>query len=86
MKYIITLVIFLISFNSNAQFFKSLYDDFVKYGTVYAAGNIGNAKLEQTKYFVRTNPDNLYDIPRVVDQTTYHPNNYRAAFICKTYR
>ena len=45
MKYIITLVIFLISFNSNAQFFKSLYDDFVKYGTVYAAGNIGNAKL-----------------------------------------
>ena len=22
-------------------------------------------------------PDNLYDIPRVIDQTTYHPNNYR---------
>jgi len=77
-KLILFLSILLFSINANGQFFKSLYDDFVKYGTVYAAGNIGNAKLEQTKYFVRTNPDNLYDIPRVVDQTTYHPNNYRA--------
>ena len=59
------------------SFFKSLYDDFVKYGTVYAAGNVGNAKLEQAKYFVRTDPNDLYGIPRVVDQTTYHPNNYR---------
>ena len=77
-KLILFLSILLFSINANGQFFKSLYDDFVKYGTVYAAGNIGNSKLEQTKYFVRTNPDNLYDIPRVVDQTTYHPNNYRA--------
>ncbi len=77
MKKLILLIAVLLSFNVQSQFLKGLYDDFLKYGTVYAAGNIGNAKLEQTKYFVRTNPDNLYDIPRVVDQTTYHPNNYR---------
>lgn len=77
MKKLILLIVVLLSFNAQSQFLKGLYDDFLKYGTVYAAGNIGNAKLEQTKYFVRTNPDNLYDIPRVVDQTTYHPNNYR---------
>ena len=77
MKKLILLVAVLLSFNAQSQFLKGLYDDFLKYGTVYAAGNVGNAKLEQTKYFVRTNPDNLYDIPRVIDQTTYHPNNYR---------
>ena len=77
MKKLILLIAVLFSFNAQSQFLKGLYDDFLKYGTVYAAGNIGNAKLEQTKYFVRTNPDNLYDIPRVIDQTTYHPNNYR---------
>lgn len=77
MKKLILLIAVLLSFNAQSQFLKGLYDDFLKYGTVYAAGNIGNAKLEQTKYFVRTNPNNLYDIPRVIDQTTYHPNNYR---------
>ena len=77
MKKLILLIAVLFSFNVQSQFLKGLYDDFLKYGTVYAAGNVGNAKLEQAKYFVRTNPDNLYDIPRVVDQTTYHPNNYR---------
>ena len=77
MKKLILLIAVLLSFNAQSQFLKGLYDDFLKYGTVYAAGNVGNAKLEQTKYFVRTNPDNLYDIPRVIDQTTYHPNNYR---------
>ncbi len=77
MKKIILILLLLFASNVNAQFFKSIYDDFLKYGTVYAAGNVGNAKSEQTKYFVRTNSDNLYDIPRVIDQTTYHPNNYR---------
>ena len=77
MKKIILLIAVLLSFNAQSQFFKSLYDDFLKYGTVYAAGNVSNAKLEQPKYFVRTNPDNLYDIPLVVDQTTYHDYNYR---------
>ena len=77
MKKLILLVAVLFSFNVQSQFLKGLYDDFLKYGTVYAAGNVGNAKLEQAKYFVRTNPDNLYDIPAVVDQTIYHPYNYR---------
>ena len=76
-KLILFLSILLFSINTNGQFFKSLYDDFIKYGTVYAAGNVSNAKLEQPKYFVRTNPNNLYDIPLVVDQTTYHDYNYR---------
>ena len=77
MKKLILLIAVLLSFNAQSQFLKGLYDDFLKYGTVYAAGNVGNAKLEQTKYFVRTDPNDLYGIPRVVDQTTYHPNNYR---------
>ena len=77
MKKLILLIAVLFSFNVQSQFLKGLYDDFLKYGTVYAAGNVGNAKLEQAKYFVRTNPDNLYDIPRVIDQTIYHSNNYR---------
>ena len=77
MKQLLTLFIFLISFSSNAQFFKSIYEDFLKYGTVYSAGNISNAKLEPTRYFVRTNPDNLYDVPQVIDQTTYHDYDYR---------
>ena len=77
MKNIITLLLLFVTFNTNAQFFKNVYEDFLKYGTVYAAGNIGNAKLEPTRYFVRTNPDNLYDVPQVVDQTTYHEHDYR---------
>ena len=58
MKNILTILILLISFNTNAQFLKDLYNDFLKYGSFYAAGNIGNAKMEQKNYFVRTNPDN----------------------------
>ena len=77
MKNILTILILLISFNTNAQFLKDLYDDFLKYGSFYAAGNIGNAKMEQKNYFVRTNPDNLYDIPQVIDNTVYHPFDYR---------
>lgn len=42
-KLILFLSILLFSINTNGQFFKSLYDDFVKYGTVYAAGNVSNA-------------------------------------------
>ena len=80
MKNILTILILLISFNTNAQFLKDLYNDFLKYGSFYAAGNIGNAKMEQKNYFVRTNPDNLYDIPQVVDNTIYHPFDYRYGF------
>ena len=75
----IVLVIFslVISFNINAQFFKNVYKDFLKYGTFYAAGNIANAKLETSDYFIRTNPEDLYAIPNVIDETTYHPFDYR---------
>jgi hypothetical protein len=75
----IILVIFplIISFNVNAQFFKNVYKDFLKYGTFYAAGNIANAKLETSDYFIRTNPEDLYAIPNVIDETTYHPFDYR---------
>ena len=50
MKQFITFLILLISFNTIAQeekknFFKEIYNDFLKYGTVYAAGNIENAQL-----------------------------------------
>ena len=77
MKQILTILILLISFNLQSQLFKDLYEDFLKYGTVYVAGNIGNAKLEQPDYFIRTNPDDLYAIPDVVDETVYHPYDYR---------
>jgi len=58
-------------------FFNQLYDDFLKYGTLYAAGNVGNAKIETSEYFVRTDPNDLYAIPEVIDQTVYHPYDYR---------
>ena len=37
------------------SFFKDLYKDFFKYGTVYAAGNIGNAYETQRPNYSRTN-------------------------------
>jgi hypothetical protein len=68
----------LLSSNANAQFFKNVYKDFLKYGTFYAAGNIGNAyETQRPNYFIRTDPDNLYAIPTVVDNTVYHPFDYR---------
>ena len=71
MKQILLILALLISSNAYTQeqkknFFKELYSDFLKYGTFYGAGNIGNAKAEQKEYFVRTNPENLYDIPQVL--------------------
>ena len=46
-------------------FFKSLYQDLLKYGTVYGAGDVRNAiEPPSDVYFVRTNPDGgLYDVP-----------------------
>ena len=85
MKQFITFLILLISFNSIAQeekknFFKEIYNDFLKYGTVYAAGNIENAQLVQPNYFIRTDPEDFYGIPRVEDRAKYHPFNYRYGF------
>jgi hypothetical protein len=47
--------------------------DFLKYGTIYVAGDIDNPKEEPKDYFVRTNPNgNLYSAPVVVDGTDYY--------------
>jgi hypothetical protein len=80
MKHILTILILLISFNTNAQFLKEIYNDFLKYGTFYAAGNIENAQLVKPNYFIRTNPDDFYGIPEVDDRSIKHPFNYRYGF------
>ena len=79
MKKLLLVLCLLISFNSNAQFLKELYKDFLKYGTFYVAGDASNA-YEQTykDYFVeRPADDDLYGIPRVIDVTNYYPMDYR---------
>ncbi len=88
MKQILTILVLLISFNINAQeeskkskFFKGLYEDFLKYGTLYVAGDIQNPRENPKDYFVRTNPDgNLYTPPVVVDGTDYYDYDYRYGF------
>jgi hypothetical protein len=79
MKKLLLVLCLLISFNSNAQFLKELYKDFLKYGTFYVAGDASNA-YEQTykDYFVERPEDgDLYSIPRVIDVTNYYPMDYR---------
>ena len=67
-----------IKIKKKEPFFKDLYKELFKYSTFYAAGNIGNAyETQRPEFFVRTDPDNLYAIPDVVDQTVYHPFDYR---------
>ena len=64
------------------KFFKTLYKDFLKYGTVYAAGDISNSvEAEEQTYFLRTNADgSLYSIPDVVNNTEVFPFDYRYGF------
>lgn len=71
------LLLLLLPLSTNGQFLKEVYKDFLKYGTFYVAGNVGNAKMVEPDYFIRTNPDNLYAIPEVVDEAEYHPFDYR---------
>lgn len=62
--------------------FKTVYQDFLKYGTVYAAGDASNSyEASRKEYFVRT-PDGgtIYDIPLVEDVTEYFPFDYRLGF------
>ena len=60
------------------KFFKDLYKEVFKYATVYVAGEIDNSyQTKYPDYFIRTDPDNLYAIPEVVDETVYHPFDYR---------
>ena len=78
MRILLITLMLLLSSNANAQFFKDLYDDFFKYGTFYVAGDINNSYETQRKdYFIRTDPDDLYAIPQVIDETVYHPYDYR---------
>ena len=35
---------------------------------------------KDSQYFVRTNPDNLYAVPEIVDNTIYHEFDYRVGF------
>jgi len=62
-----------------SKFFKNLYEDVFKYGTIYIAGNINNPYQKQSiDYIVRTNPSgSLYDVPVVEDATEYHEFDYR---------
>ena len=64
------------------QIFKDIYKDFLKYGTVYGAGDISNSiEAAEPTYFLRTNPDgSLYSIPDVVDNTEVFPFDYRYGF------
>ena len=62
--------------------FKEFYNDFLKYGTFYAAGDIRNAYENSRKdYFVERPPEgDLYSIPRVVEVTEYFDFDYRYGF------
>lgn len=82
MKNLIVALLFLFSLNINAQsFFKDLYNDFLKYGSIYGAGDVKNSiEAKDNSYFVRTNPENLYDIPEVIDNTPKYPFDYRYGF------
>lgn len=76
-KIIILICLFALS-NLNAQFFKEAYKDFLKYGTFYVAGDISNSyETQRPNYFIRTDPNNLYAIPEVIDNTVRHPFDYR---------
>ena len=72
------LLAFLFTLNVNAQFFKKAYEGIFKYATVYVAGDMREAyETQYPDYFIRTNPDDLYAIPDVIDQTIYHPFDFR---------
>jgi hypothetical protein len=83
MKKIILILLLLIGAQVQAQgLLDSFYQDFLKYGTVYGAGDISNSiESSEPTYFLRTNPDgSLYSIPDVVDNTEVFPFDYRYGF------
>ena len=86
-KILLLLLTFVLSFNIAGQekekgkFFKDIYKELFKYSTIYVAGDMQNPKEEPKDYFVRTNPDGgLYDVPVVVDGTSYYQFDYRYGF------
>ena len=82
MKHVILILALFISTNVNAQFFTDLYEDFIKYGTIYGAADVSNSiEANENVFFVRTGEgDGLYDIPVVVDDTPDYPFDYRLGF------
>ena len=74
-------LIFFISITSvkSQSFFSKVYSDFLKYGTIYVAGDLNNPYQESSiDYAVRTaESGNLYDVPIVKDITEYYPFDYR---------
>ena len=60
MKQILTLLFLIISFNTNAQFFKKIF----KYSTVYTSGNISMPLIEDKKEFYVTQEGEVRDITR----------------------
>jgi len=91
-NYLSLLVFILLLFLPNAshsqevkekgKFFKALYQDFLQYGTVYAAGDARNSYQTSRQDFFVERPDegDLYGIPRVVDVTEYYDFDYRIGF------
>ena len=76
MKKILLCLLLLVSSQAQSQnLFKSIYKDFLKYGTIYGAGEVRNSvEAPYPTYVVRTNENgSLYDIPRVEDNTTKYP-------------
>ena len=83
MNKIFSILLLLIGTQIQAQgLLKSFYQDVLKYGTVYGAGDISNSiEASEPTYFLRTNPDgSLYSIPDVVDNTEVFPFDNRYGF------
>lgn len=77
---ILIVVVLFTTTNIQAQIVKELYKDFIKYGTVYGAGDINNSveAIEPTYVLERT--DNVYQIPIIKDNTEKFPFDYRYGF------
>ena len=60
MKQLLTLLFLVISFNTNAQFFKKIF----KYSTIYTSGNISMPLIEDKKEFYVTQEGEVRDVTR----------------------
>ena len=79
-KVILMVIILMTTTNLQSQVLKNLYKDFLKYGTIYGAGDINNSveAIEPTYVLERT--DNVYEIPIIKDNTEVFPFDYRYGF------
>lgn len=79
-KVIFLLVVLLTTTSTNAQVLKDLYKDFLKYGTVYGAGDINNSIEAQEQTYIIARTDNVYDVPVIQNATEVFPFDYRYGF------